>query len=62
MRPPIPLESGVCFGRPHDARMAYLKVFSGLGCPELQLSEVLALARKHEIDGVELRAAAATMQ
>jgi sugar phosphate isomerase/epimerase len=37
-----------------------LRCFSTLGCPELSLDEVFALAQRHGIPGVELRALAGT--
>jgi sugar phosphate isomerase/epimerase len=51
----------------HDDERAKLGVvpfsrcFSTLGCPELGLDEVLALAAKHTIDRVELRALGGTL-
>ncbi len=38
------------------------RAFSTLGCPELTLTETLALARRHRIDGVELRSLAGTLE
>lgn len=35
---------------------SYFRAFSSLGCAELELDEVLAIAKRHEIDAVELRA------
>jgi len=35
---------------------AMLRCFSTLGCPELALDEALALAAKHHLDAIELRA------
>lgn len=40
--------------------MAYVKSFSTLGCPELNLKEVFTLAERHGIGAVELRALAGT--
>jgi sugar phosphate isomerase/epimerase len=40
--------------------MAYTRTFSSLGCPELDLEQVLALASRHGLAGVELRALAGT--
>lgn len=34
---------------------SYRRAFSTLGCPELSLAEVLAMAARHHIDAVELR-------
>jgi sugar phosphate isomerase/epimerase len=42
--------------RTADRRAAYERAFSTLGCPELDLAAVLALARSHGIGAVELRA------
>ncbi len=36
--------------------MGYCRTFSTLGCPEFTLDEVIALAGRHGIDAVELRA------
>jgi sugar phosphate isomerase/epimerase len=36
--------------------MAYARAFSTLGCPDFTLDEALALAARHGIDAVELRA------
>src|SRR5688572_31697704 len=41
--------------------MAYARTFSSLGCPELNLEQTLALAGKHGLPGVELRALAGTI-
>jgi len=41
--------------------MPYLRAFSSLGCPELPLGEVVALAARHGIDAVELRSLAGTV-
>lgn len=41
--------------------MAYARTFSSLGCPELNLEQTLALAAKHGLPGVELRALAGTI-
>ncbi|HEX2854822.1 MAG TPA: TIM barrel protein [Opitutaceae bacterium] len=41
--------------------MTYLRAFSTLGCPELSLDEVFALAERHDIAGVELRALGGTL-
>ncbi len=37
------------------------RCFSSLGCPEFSLEETLALAARHGLDGVELRALAGTV-
>ena len=39
-----------------------LRCFSSLGCPDFSLGETLALATKHGIDGVELRALGGTVE
>lgn len=39
-----------------------LRTFSSLGCPELDLDQTLALATKHRLDGVELRALGGTVE
>lgn len=41
--------------------MPLLRCFSSLGCPELSLDETLALAAKHDIPAVELRALGGTL-
>ena len=41
--------------------MAYIRTFSTLGCPELNLEQTLALAARHGLPGVELRALAGTI-
>jgi sugar phosphate isomerase/epimerase len=41
--------------------MPYLRAFSSLGCPELPLGDVLALAARHGLDGVELRSLGGTV-
>ncbi|MSU66930.1 MAG: sugar phosphate isomerase/epimerase [Opitutus sp.] len=41
--------------------MTYLRCFATIGCPELSLDEVLALATKHGMGGVELRALGGSM-
>ncbi len=41
--------------------MSLLRCFSTLGCPELSLDETLALAAKHELAAVELRALGGTV-
>jgi sugar phosphate isomerase/epimerase len=41
--------------------VSYLRAFSTLGCPALSLDEVFALAERHGLAGVELRALAGTM-
>lgn len=38
--------------------MFYQRIISTMGCPELTLDEAAALARRHKLDGVELRALA----
>jgi sugar phosphate isomerase/epimerase len=40
--------------------MPLLRAFSTLGCPELSLAETCALAARHGIEGIELRALAGT--
>jgi sugar phosphate isomerase/epimerase len=42
--------------------MAYAHGFSTLGCPDFTLEETLALAERHEIDGVELRALGGSLE
>lgn len=39
-----------------------LRCFSTLGCPDFSLDEALALAAKHGLDGVELRALGGTVE
>lgn len=39
-----------------------LRCFSTLGCPEFSLEETLALARRHRLAGVELRALGGTVE
>lgn len=41
--------------------MSYKRIISTMGCPELALDEVAALAQRHALDGVELRALAGTI-
>lgn len=41
--------------------MTYQRCFATIGCPELSLDEVLALAVKHRVAGVELRALGGSM-
>ena len=41
--------------------MTFLRTFSTLGCPELNLEEVIALATKHGVAAVELRCLAGSM-
>jgi sugar phosphate isomerase/epimerase len=41
--------------------MPYQRTFSTLGCPELSLHEVMALAVRHQLTGVELRALGGTV-
>ncbi|HET7537624.1 MAG TPA: TIM barrel protein [Candidatus Didemnitutus sp.] len=41
--------------------MPYRRAVSTLGCPDLTLAEALALAQRHRIDAVELRALAGTL-
>jgi sugar phosphate isomerase/epimerase len=41
--------------------MSYTRVFSSLGCPELNLEGVFALASRHGLAGVELRALAGSV-
>jgi sugar phosphate isomerase/epimerase len=41
--------------------MAYSRTFSSLGCPDLTLEQTLALAARHGLPGVELRALAGTI-
>jgi sugar phosphate isomerase/epimerase len=42
--------------------MAYQHAFSTLGCPEFTLEETLALAERHKVDAVELRALGGSME
>ncbi len=42
--------------------MALLRCLSSLGCPEFSLEETLALAAKHGLGGVELRALGGTLE
>jgi sugar phosphate isomerase/epimerase len=44
------------------APMSLVRCFSTLGCPDLSLEESLALAAKHGIDAVELRALGGTLE
>jgi hypothetical protein len=41
--------------------VSLLRCFSSLGCPELSLDETLALAGRHQLAAVELRALGGTM-
>lgn len=41
--------------------MAYTRTYSSLGSPELNLEQTLALAARHDLPGVELRALAGTI-
>src|SRR4051812_47159213 len=41
---------------------AMLRALSSLGCPEFTLDQTLALAAKHGLDGVELRALGGTVE
>lgn len=41
--------------------MSYTRTFSSLGCPELNLEQMLALASRHQLAGVEIRAVAGTI-
>lgn len=41
--------------------MPYRRSISTLGCPEFSLEETLALAQRHQLDAVELRALAGTI-
>lgn len=41
--------------------MPYRRCISTLGCPDLSLEQVLALARRHALDAVELRALAGSI-
>lgn len=41
--------------------MAYLKTISSLGCPELELGGILALAARHGVEAVELRSLAGSI-
>jgi sugar phosphate isomerase/epimerase len=43
-------------------RMAFSRCFSTLGCPDLSLDETLALATRHGVDAVELRALGGTVE
>ncbi len=42
--------------------MSYAQAFSTLGCPEFTLEETLALAERHRIEAVELRALGGSME
>jgi sugar phosphate isomerase/epimerase len=42
--------------------MAFLRCLSSLGCPEFSLGETLAVAAKHGVGGVELRALGGTVE
>ena len=42
--------------------MSLILLFSTLGCAELSLEETLALAAKHRLPAVELRALAGTVE
>ncbi len=42
--------------------MAYARAFSTLGCPDFTLEEALALAERHKVDAVELRALGGRME
>jgi sugar phosphate isomerase/epimerase len=42
--------------------MAYARAFSTLGCPDFTLEETLALAERHGIDAVELRALGGSLE
>ena len=42
--------------------MAYAQAFSTLGCPDLTLEETLALAERHQVDAVELRALGGSLE
>jgi len=42
--------------------MAFLRAFSTLGCPSFTLDEALALAARHGLDGIELRALGGTIE
>lgn len=41
--------------------MSFTRAFSTLGCPDLNLAEVLALAQRHRIDAIELRSLDSTL-
>lgn len=41
--------------------MSYVRTFSSLGCPELNLEQMLLLASRHGMTGVELRAVAGSV-
>lgn len=47
--------------RPQARRMSFPRCFSTLGCPEFSLAETFALARRHGLDAVELRALGGTI-
>lgn len=47
--------------REHSQRYSIRRAFSSLGCHELDLDDVLTLARRHGIDEVELRALGGTI-
>ena len=50
-----------CFTPTLTGLMSYTRVLSTLGCPEYSLEETLALAQRHALDAVELRALAHTI-
>lgn len=50
------MAAGIVRKRDYQDGMSHLRCFSTLGCPELSLEEVFALAAKHQVAGVEVRA------
>jgi sugar phosphate isomerase/epimerase len=48
--------------RRHVSGMAYTQAFSTLGCPDFTLEETLALAERHRVGAVELRALGGSME
>jgi sugar phosphate isomerase/epimerase len=44
-----------------SAHMGYRRIISTMGCPELSLEEAGTLARRHALDGIELRGLAGTI-
>lgn len=44
-----------------SAGIKYTRAFSSLGCPSLSLKETIALAKRHQIEAIELRALGNTL-
>lgn len=44
-----------------DAMSSWVRCLSSLGCPELSLDAIIALAEKHDVPGIELRALGGTI-